>query len=152
SAAIAIAGSRDTVERLENARQLGRRHAGPLILHGNMGAPVLVAELDTHGRADGREANSVAQYVLDRAAQQTLIAIDHDARAWYRIHTFVRGAGLDARILHDLAHEYRQVDRLSCQHRLGSSQLRQLQHLADQRIETLGFQLDAIELASNCLS
>src|SRR5690606_30821940 len=117
-----------------------------------MGAPVLVAELDTHGRSDGREANSVAQYVLDRAAQQTLIAIDHDARAWYRIHTFVRGAGLDARILHDLAHEYRQVDRLSCQHRLGSSQLRQLQHLADQRIETLGFQLDAIELASNVLS
>src|SRR5690606_13479459 len=63
------------------------------------------------------------------------------------LHPLVHRARLEPRVLHDLAQERCHVNGLARMDRLRRAQLRELQHLSDQRIQALRFELDTIELS-----
>src|SRR5690606_27733999 len=89
AAAVAIAGGRDAVERLEDVVELRGRYAGPSILDQDRRSAVLEAQLHHHGRSGVRESDGIAQYILDRASQQALLAVDDDSGARHPIHPLV---------------------------------------------------------------
>src|SRR5271168_2161415 len=147
AAGITIPGFGHAVERLEDALELGRRHPGSAVANGDRESGRAALDRHFHGRALRTIAHGVAQHVLDRAAQELAAAAHDGARRPVGLHPTALGGAFEFGITHDFIDHLVDVHCLALEGHVGAVEAGELQHLADEDVETLDLALHAIELA-----
>ena len=146
AAAIAVAGFGHAVKRLEDTLELARGNPRSAVANRDREPRRAAFDCHLHGRTLRTIAHGVTQHVLDRAAQQLPIAAHHAMRRPDGLHLAALGGAFERGIAHHLVDHLVDVERLALEGYVGAVEARELQHLADEHVETLDLALHPIEL------
>ena len=124
---------------------LAVRHARALVPHTHHGLAVVARQGDLHGRFARRIADGVADHVLHGAAQQLRIALHRHRLALLVFQPAAVRRRFDRGIVHQLLHQLVQAQRVAAQRRGIAFGARHLEQLAHQRVEPVGFLLNAVQ-------
>ena len=147
AAGVSIARFGHAIKGLENALELARGHTRPPIADRHREPRIVPLDRHIHRRTLGTIAHCIAQHVFDRASQQIAVAVDQGPRGAAGLDAAALGGALEVRIAHDFLDYLVHIEGLALERRVGAGELRELEHLADQRIQALDFPLQPVELA-----